>query len=96
MLRRIDWSITADLDQEEEAAEGGKDNGIRQDTVQENRCVLVWEGQIPRQAFKRFMATPIPVQEDARKVFRIRRVEHYWDTALAFPMHDDSVGQREL
>lgn len=99
MLRRIDWSTRAegsvdDVEGGVQDTTGHATNGSNEWTI--NRCVLVWEGHVPRQAFKGFMATAIPTEEEARQVFRRRRVEHLWDMALAFPMEDETVGKREI
>mmetsp|Transcript_2139 Transcript_2139/g.6383 ORF Transcript_2139/g.6383 Transcript_2139/m.6383 type:complete len:540 (+) Transcript_2139:101-1720(+) len=92
MLRRIDWSAKAAV------GEDGAENGVAEANSEktENRCALIWEGQISRPAFKNFMATPIPTEDDARQIFRRRKVEHFWDSALAFPIDDETVGVREV
>eukprot|EP00188_Purpureofilum_apyrenoidigerum_P004407 Plantae.Rhodophyta-Purpureofilum_apyrenoidigerum.ctg4976.p1 GENE.Plantae.Rhodophyta-Purpureofilum_apyrenoidigerum.ctg4976~~Plantae.Rhodophyta-Purpureofilum_apyrenoidigerum.ctg4976.p1 ORF type:complete len:540 (+),score=129.45 Plantae.Rhodophyta-Purpureofilum_apyrenoidigerum.ctg4976:194-1813(+) len=92
MLRRIDWLASVPTGDEENG------NGIAEtnNSKSENRCVLIWEGQISRPAFKNFMATPIPTEDDARQIFRRRKVEQYWDSALAFPIDDETVGLREM
>lgn len=70
MLTRIKWS--------EDTL--GDDQG---DKVQ-NRCLLVWEGQVNKKCFNLLKTKQFSDESTARGYFREFNVEHYWD--LAFKM----------
>lgn len=77
MLRRIDWN-----DMPPPKGEGAMDI----DKVEDNRCFLVWEGQVKDKAFKRFTWRTFESEKMAREELSKWNVEHYWDAAV---MHSD-------
>lgn len=49
-----------------------------------NKCLLVWEGQVPQRSFRGFKVKTMTNENEARNFFKQTKVEHYWD--LAFKM----------
>lgn len=49
-----------------------------------NKCLLVWEGQVPQRSFRGFKVKTMKNENEARDFFKQSKVEHYWD--LAFKM----------
>ncbi|KAF9430316.1 hypothetical protein BGZ94_007403 [Podila epigama] len=72
MLRRIDWTDNTRLD------------GTEVSETTDNKCVLVWEGQLRERQFK--MLKFIKARTDAHLKESLARlgVQHYWDLALGF------------
>jgi U4/U6 small nuclear ribonucleoprotein PRP3 len=98
-LRRIKWD-----DQEEESQEG-KESGLSSMKDEEevsgnnkktNRCVLIWEGAVMRPAFRNFRFATIPTEEAVRSYFEKHRVEHYFDMAITFPIHDSELIEQQM
>ncbi|GJQ15398.1 hypothetical protein GpartN1_g7189.t1 [Galdieria partita] len=91
-LRRIKWS---DEDQDEEsqrrndALHSVDEQGTG--TKKTNSCVLIWEGAVMRPAFRNFRFATIPTEEAVRSYFEKHRVEHYFDMAITYPIHDSEL-----
>lgn len=54
------------------------------DDDDDNKCLLVWEGQVGQRSFRGFKTTEVKTESEARDLFKQFKVEHYWD--LAFKM----------
>ncbi|GJD10587.1 U4/U6 small nuclear ribonucleoprotein Prp3 [Galdieria sulphuraria] len=88
-LRRIKWT---EEDQDEEKLTGNDMTYPMEeeisDTKKSNCCVLIWEGAVMRPAFRDFRFATIPTEEAVRSYFEKHRVEHYFDMAITYPIHD--------
>ncbi|KAF9435996.1 hypothetical protein BGZ76_005081 [Entomortierella beljakovae] len=80
MLRRIDWADNTRLDGTE-VSEGTTDN----------KCVLVWEGQLREPQFKKFRFIKCRTDAQLKETLARFGVQHYWDQALGFK-EDDMLG----
>ncbi|XP_077232318.1 uncharacterized protein LOC143868682 [Tasmannia lanceolata] len=49
-----------------------------------NKCLLLWEGQVPDRSFVKFKVKQMNNELEIRDLFKQANVEHYWD--LAFKM----------
>uniref|UniRef100_A0A7S1SMC0 Uncharacterized protein n=1 Tax=Tetraselmis chuii TaxID=63592 RepID=A0A7S1SMC0_9CHLO len=68
MLGRIDWNARPeDEDGEEDRPE--------------NRCILVWQGEVAEPSFDKFTKEVCSSKPAARKVLAAAGVAHYWDLA---------------
>lgn len=74
MLKRINWA----------AAIGDDENGDEDKEARLNKCVLVWQGSVAKQNFKKFLVHECRSDAAARKVFADAGVPHYWDLAVNF------------
>jgi U4/U6 small nuclear ribonucleoprotein PRP3 len=92
MLQRIDWteisppsSTQKEPDAKDEAAKAWwlkpeEDNGKLKD-LSENRCVLVWEGQVKERVFKKWSSKVCETDGDARRALERMKMENMWQTA---------------
>lgn len=91
MLNRIDWteisppSSTKVPDAKDEAAKAWwlkpeEDNGQLKD-LSENRCVLIWEGQVKERVFKKWSSKACETDGDARRALERMKMENMWQTA---------------
>eukprot|EP00898_Chlorokybus_atmophyticus_P005252 jgi/Chlat1/5728/Chrsp38S05566 len=78
MLRRIDWTATAEGAEEEEDEEAARKR-------RSNRCRLVWRGSVTKPAFKRFEIQTPRTEAAAHKFLSDKNVGHYWDLGKALP-----------
>ncbi|ORZ08531.1 pre-mRNA processing factor 3-domain-containing protein, partial [Lobosporangium transversale] len=85
MLRRIDWTDNTRLDGSEVTA--ASENGATID----NKCLLVWEGQLRERQFKTFRFFKCRTDAQLKETLARFGVQHYWDQALAFK-EDDMLG----
>ncbi|CAO3596893.1 unnamed protein product [Absidia cylindrospora] len=80
MLRRIDWNDmpapknVANMDVDQDT------NKIMMDG--ENKCYLVWHGQVKNKAFKKFTERSFESEKMARLELTKWHAENYWDAAL--------------
>ncbi|KAI1316014.1 hypothetical protein EDD11_010539 [Mortierella claussenii] len=86
MLRRIDWTDNTRLDGSEVTA-GGAEGGSTID----NKCLLVWEGQLRERQFKTFRFIKCRTDAQLKETLARFGVQHYWDQALGFK-EDDMLG----
>ncbi|KAH7032205.1 pre-mRNA processing factor 3-domain-containing protein [Linnemannia elongata] len=77
MLRRIDWSDNTRLDGTEVS-----------ETTIDNKCLLVWEGQLRERQFKTFRFLKATNDAQLKQVLTRHGVQHYWDQALGFKEED--------
>ncbi|KAF9312922.1 hypothetical protein BGZ91_006409 [Linnemannia elongata] len=77
MLRRIDWSDNTRLDGTE----------VTETTI-DNKCLLVWEGQLRERQFKTFRFLKATNDAQLKQVLTRHSVQHYWDQALGFKEED--------
>ncbi|OZJ02267.1 hypothetical protein BZG36_04700 [Bifiguratus adelaidae] len=75
MLRRIDWN-------EESQPHNATDAQIPADRG-ENRCIMVWDGEVKTRAFRGFFIKKTDSEKMVREMLSRAKVEHYWDVALA-------------
>lgn len=76
MLDRIKW--------DEDPLVSGSSNE-KSNTLKDNKCSLLWEGQVPGRSFRVFKVKSMQNGEEARNFLKKFKVEHYWD--LAFKMN---------
>lgn len=72
MMKRINWS--EDLVPKEFCDD-------KEDV--ENKCILVWEGQVKQRAFNDFKVKVSPNESFARELFKNQKVGHYFDLAFS-------------
>ncbi|KAF9154826.1 hypothetical protein BG015_011848 [Linnemannia schmuckeri] len=77
MLRRIDWSDNTRLDGTEVS-----------ETTTDNKCLLVWEGQLRERQFKTFRFLKATNDAQLKQVLARHGAQHYWDQALGFKEED--------
>ncbi|KAI7827048.1 pre-mRNA processing factor 3-domain-containing protein [Gamsiella multidivaricata] len=80
MLRRIDWTDNTRLDGTE----------TTESTI-DNKCLLVWEGQLRERQFKKFQFIKSRTDAQLKETLARFGVQHYWDQALGFK-EDDMLG----
>ncbi|KAF9209057.1 hypothetical protein BGZ49_006466 [Haplosporangium sp. Z 27] len=80
MLRRIDWTDNTRLDGTE----------VSEGTI-DNKCLLVWEGQLRERQFKTFRFIKCRTDAQLKETLARFGVQHYWDQALGFK-EDDMLG----
>ncbi|KAI9246219.1 pre-mRNA processing factor 3-domain-containing protein [Phascolomyces articulosus] len=98
MLRRIDWN--------DMPTPKNENNGSTTFTMmdidrfntegEENKCYLVWEGQVKTRAFRKFTWRAFESEKMAREELSKWNVEHYWDAAVAAKDEDLAARQPEL
>lgn len=73
MLDRIKWS---------EGSKNNSDESVSNPNLNDNRCLLVWEGQVQQKSLRSFKVKQFEDQSKARDFFRECKIEHYWDLAV--------------
>lgn len=73
MLHRIDWNPMVNVDTVDDAM-----------FEEPNKCYMVWQGIVAKQAFDDFKTHKLSTAEEARALFAQRGVAHYWDAAHFF------------
>ena len=95
MLRRIDWN-----DMPPPKNPNATSNMMDIDRFgpdgEENKCFLVWEGQVKNKAFRRFTWRSFESEKMAREELSKWHVEHYWDAAVMAKDEDLAARQPEL
>ncbi|CAI2164785.1 4760_t:CDS:10 [Funneliformis geosporum] len=89
MLRRIDWSDTTRLGEGSGTgvSGGGNEQGEDEQMMEppkENKCVLIWEGEVKDRGFKGFWFKTCPTEKTAKEYLKKHKAEHYWDLASKF------------
>ncbi|KAG0347941.1 hypothetical protein BG004_006504 [Podila humilis] len=79
MLRRIDWTDNTRLD------------GTEVSETTDNRCLLVWEGQLLERQFKQLKFIKARTDAHLKETLSRLSVQHYWDLALGFK-EDEMLG----
>ncbi|KAG0463523.1 hypothetical protein HPP92_019592 [Vanilla planifolia] len=74
LLKRINWAVAVAEDED----------GEESPETRFNKCVLVWQGSVPKPSFNRFLVHQCRSEAAARKVFADAGVPHYWDLASNF------------
>ncbi|ORY92022.1 pre-mRNA processing factor 3-domain-containing protein [Syncephalastrum racemosum] len=86
MLRRIDWN---DLPTP-------KKGNYEVDPNIDNKCFLVWEGQVSSKAFRKFTWRSFESEKMAREELSKWHVEQYWDAAIMASDEELAARQPEL
>ncbi|KAJ3169978.1 hypothetical protein HDU88_000620 [Geranomyces variabilis] len=73
MLKRIDWSLSDDVEDESETGAG--------QPKPKNECALVWEGNVKERLFKFFRFKNMPTEQRAKEFLEKLKAVHYWDAA---------------
>lgn len=79
MLHRVKW-------EEEEAMKDNQEGGEKIP----NKCYLVWEGIVKKEAFGEIKFKNSPNESFARELLKNHGVEHYWDLAYSLSILDGS------
>lgn len=77
MLSRIDWTENVEPQDGAEVAdvvEGGVD-------MAQNKCTLVWEGELKQRGFKKFTSEKCPTEAMAKERLERAKMEHLWTLA---------------
>ncbi|CAJ0764372.1 4034_t:CDS:2, partial [Entrophospora sp. SA101] len=96
MLRRIDWQDTTRLGEGSNSGVGGIGDLQESDELmitkepKENKCSLIWEGEVKERGFKGFWFKTSPTDNMAREYLKKHKAEHYWDLASKFT---DELGE---
>ncbi|KAF9132093.1 hypothetical protein BGW39_000812 [Mortierella sp. 14UC] len=77
MLRRIKWTDNTRLDGTEVS-----------ETTIDNKCLLVWEGQLRERQFQTFRFLKATNDAHLKQILARNGVQHYWDQALGFKEED--------
>jgi U4/U6 small nuclear ribonucleoprotein PRP3 len=99
MLRRIDWNdnpAPKNLEEDESAMDIDQPNPYELPDGKENRCFLVWTGQVKSKSFKKFTWRTFESEKMAREELGKWNVEHYWDAAIAASDEELAARQPEL
>lgn len=80
MLRRIDWSDTTRLGE----GSNEQDTDELMKPFKENKCALIWEGEVKERGFKGFWFKTCPTEKMARDYLKKHKGEHYWDLASKY------------
>jgi len=93
MLQRIDWTEIAppreyvkELNAKDDDMakawwlKAQDDNGQLKD-LSENRCVLIWEGQVKERVFKKWTSRVCETDGDARRALERAKMENMWQAA---------------
>ncbi|KAL9543409.1 hypothetical protein MBANPS3_008137 [Mucor bainieri] len=99
MLRRIDWNDMPppkNLEADESAMDidGANPYGLAEG--EENKCYLVWTGQVKSKSFKRFTWRSFESEKMAREELGKWNVENYWDVAMASTDEELAARQPQL
>lgn len=97
MLRRIDWNdmpaprnmANMDIDQDTNNNNNSMMDG-------ENKCHLVWNGQVKNKAFKKFTWKSFESEKMARQELTKWHAENYWDAALMATDEELAMRQPDL
>ncbi|KAG2193689.1 hypothetical protein INT46_003844 [Mucor plumbeus] len=98
MLRRIDWNDMPppkNLEADEAAMDIDQPNNNPYGLAdgEENKCFLVWTGQVKSKSFKKFTWRSFESEKMAREELGKWNVENYWDVAMAST--DDELAARQ-
>ncbi|KAG0168646.1 hypothetical protein DFQ28_011666, partial [Apophysomyces sp. BC1034] len=96
MLRRIDWN---DMPPPKNASTDDSSMDIdhtQNDGQEENRCFLVWEGQVKNKAFRKFTWRTFASEKMARDELSKWHVEQYWDAAALASDEELAAKQHRL
>eukprot|EP00186_Timspurckia_oligopyrenoides_P002396 CAMPEP_0182441732 /NCGR_PEP_ID=MMETSP1172-20130603/720_1 /TAXON_ID=708627 /ORGANISM="Timspurckia oligopyrenoides, Strain CCMP3278" /LENGTH=516 /DNA_ID=CAMNT_0024636215 /DNA_START=110 /DNA_END=1660 /DNA_ORIENTATION=- len=83
MLNRIPW-ISSDNQSLDLDAGDSMTHTIREVSMSESRCQLVWNGSIQRRSFRDFQLVPLRNQEEIRIYFSEHKASPYWESAKNF------------
>src|SRR5438552_18529573 len=90
MLRRIDWQDTTRLGEGGSGGSGSIDDVEEHDEMmitkkpKENKCSLIWKGEVKERGFKGFWFKSCPTDNMAREYLKKHKAEHYWDLASKY------------
>ncbi|KAF8423225.1 U4/U6 small nuclear ribonucleoprotein [Tirmania nivea] len=95
-LQRIDWtdnggggratSEVADEDATMNGADGDASAGTKseldkQQDLSQNRCTMIWEGELKTQGFRKFTTKPCPTDALAKEALGRAKMENFWTVA---------------
>lgn len=85
MTKRIKWKEDRKDDEE-------SDDEDEEENAEENQdCVCIWEGIIQERNFKNWKSQTCKTDDEARKVLKEKKVEHYWDMLHRFRNVRDDI-----
>lgn len=71
-------------------AEPDSGEGDARPSLEENRCFLVWEGQLRDRAFSAFKGKSCPTDRDAKEVLG-EKLKGYWDQAKNWKPEEEEL-----
>lgn len=95
-LQRIDWtdngggvpsnSEAGDDDAHMNGVDGDPMGGTKSEMdkkqdLSQNKCTLIWEGEVKTLGFKRFTTKPCPTDALAKEALSRAKLEHFWTVA---------------
>ena len=83
MMQRIKWSEqSTGMDVDTEGARDDDRPGEKQTgSSQENKCTLVWEGELKNKSFKKFTTNKCETEGEVRKLLERNKMENFWTLA---------------
>ena len=98
MLRRMDWNDMPTPKNENGTSKTTDMMDIDRFNVEgeENKCYLVWEGQVKNKAFRKFTWRAFDSEKMAREELSKWNAESYWDAATAISEEDLAARQPEI
>ncbi|KAI8092931.1 pre-mRNA processing factor 3-domain-containing protein [Halteromyces radiatus] len=99
MLRRIDWNdmpVPKNLDATSMMDLDDDTNNNKMVGDGDNKCYLVWTGQVKNKAFKKFTWRSFESEKMARQELTKWHAENYWDAALLSTDEELAMRQPEL
>ena len=84
MENRIDWTEQArplgDDEDEEESADKAPPRQSDPESLEDNKCEMIWSGEVPDRIFSHFKTVTAASDRSAKEALR-ERYEGYWDLA---------------
>ncbi|KAI7850500.1 pre-mRNA processing factor 3-domain-containing protein [Circinella umbellata] len=98
MLRRIDWNDMPTPKNENGTSKTTDMMDIDRFNVggEENKCYIVWEGQVKSKAFRKFTWRAFDSEKMAREELSKWNAENYWDAATAITEEALAARQPEI
>lgn len=99
MLRRIDWNDMPppkNLQADETAMDVDQPSLYGLPEGEENKCFLVWTGQVKTKSFKKFTWRTFESEKMAREELGKWNVENYWDIAVSSTDEELAARQPQL
>ncbi|RPB24915.1 PRP3-domain-containing protein [Terfezia boudieri ATCC MYA-4762] len=76
-LQRIDWTDNGDGD----ASGGTKSELDKKQDLSQNKCTMIWEGEVKTQGFRKFTTKPCPTDALAKEALGRAKMENFWTVA---------------
>lgn len=88
MTVRMKWTGLDDEEEDDNDIVLGEDETYTNRKVHKfnpgNRCELIWQGLSVKRSFHGFLFQECETSQQARKLLKVRGVEHYWDRTMQY------------